>query len=251
MLLKINTSIHHFIQNDAPSPWRIYFQDGASPVFEGITELHDQVFFYLLIILVGVAWILFSTVYRFQKSSIVHKYHNHSTSIELIWTISPALLLISIAFPSFKLLYLMDEVIDPALTIKAVGHQWYWSYEYSDFADEEGQSIEFDSYMIPVEDLEAGQLRQLEVDSRVVVPVNTHVRFIITATDVLHDFAVPSLGLKVDASPGRLNQTSTYIQREGVYYGQCSELCGVLHSSMPIVIEAVSLENFLSWLDSQ
>lgn len=245
----INNNI--IIQNDAPTPWGIYFQDGASPVFDGIVELHDQVLFYLLIILVGIFWILLSTILRFKDSGIVHKYHNHSTTIELIWTISPALLLIAIAFPSFKLLYLMDEVIDPAITIKAIGHQWYWSYEYSDYTDKKGESIEFDSYMLPAEDLEQGQLRQLEVDSRVIVPVNTHLRFIITATDVLHDFAVPSLGIKVDASPGRLNQISTLIQREGVYYGQCSELCGVLHGSMPIVIEAVSLEKFLSWLDSQ
>lgn len=248
MLLKRIIHNNILIQNDAPTPWGIYFQDGASPVFEGIVELHDQVLFYLLIILIGVTWILFSTILRFRKEGIVHKYHTHSTSIELIWTISPALILIALAFPSFKLLYLMDEVIDPALTIKAIGHQWYWSYEYSDL---EGQSIEFDSYMIPTEDLEEGQLRQLEVDSRVIVPVNTHLRFIITASDVLHDFAIPSLGIKVDASPGRLNQTSTLIKREGVYYGQCSELCGVLHSSMPIVVEAVSVEKFLSWLDSQ
>lgn len=243
--------INNTIQNDAPTPWGLYFQDGASPVLEGIVELHDQILFYLLIILVGVTWILLSTVFRFKNSEIVHKYHNHSTIIELLWTISPALLLIAIAFPSFKLLYLMDEVIDPAMTIKAIGHQWYWSYEYSDFTDKEGQSLEFDSYMIPTEDLEEGQLRQLEVDTRVIVPVDTHIRFIITASDVLHDFAIPSLGIKVDACPGRLNQTSTLIQREGVYYGQCSELCGVLHSSMPIVVEAVSIEKFLSWLDSQ
>lgn len=249
----INYINNNTIQNDAPTPWGISFQDGASPVYDGIVELHNQIFFYLLIILVGVSWILLSTILRFRdkESRIVHKYHNHSTTIELIWTVSPALLLVAIAFPSFKLLYLMDEVMDPAITIKAIGHQWYWSYEYSDYTDKEGHSIEFDSYMLPAEDLEEGQLRQLEVDSRVIVPVNTHLRFIITATDVLHDFAVPALGLKVDASPGRLNQVSTIIQREGIYYGQCSELCGVLHSSMPIVIEAVSLEQFLSWLDSQ
>lgn len=243
--------ITNTIQNDAPTPWGLYFQDGASPVFEGIVELHDQVLFYLLIIFVGVTWILLSTIYRFKESKIIHKYHNHSTILEFIWTVSPAFLLIAIAFPSFKLLYLMDEVIDPAITIKAVGHQWYWSYEYSDFTNKDGQSLEMDSYMIPTEDLEEGQLRQLEVDSRVIVPVDTHIRWIITANDVLHDFAVPSLGIKVDASPGRLNQTSTIIQREGVYYGQCSELCGVLHGNMPIVIEAVSLDKFLSWLDNQ
>lgn len=130
-------------------------------------------------------------------------------------------------------------------------HQWYWSYEYSDFVNDDGESIEFDSYMIPGEDLEDGQLRQLEVDSRVIVPVNTHIRFIVTGADVIHDFAVPALGLKIDATPGRLNQASVLIQREGVFYGQCSEICGVLHSAMPIAIEAVSVEKYLAWLDSQ
>lgn len=151
------------------------------------------------------------------------------TLIELIWTITPAFVLIAIAFPSFKLLYLMDEVIDPAMTIKALGHQWYWSYEYSDFVNEDGESIEFDSYLVPTDDLEEGQLRLLEVDNRVVVPVGTHIRFIVTGADVIHSFAVPSLGLKIDAIPGRLNQTSVLVEREGVYYGQCSEICGVHH----------------------
>jgi cytochrome c oxidase subunit 2 len=149
----------------------------------------------------------------------VYKYSNHGTLIELIWTISPALVLVAIAFPSFKLLYLMDDVLDPAMTVKAVGHQWYWSYEYSDFVNDDGESIEFDSYMIPGDDLEDGQLRQLEVDARVVVPVNTHIRFIVTGADVIHDFAVPALALKIDATPGRLNQSSVLIQREGVFYG--------------------------------
>lgn len=128
-------------------------------------------------------------------------------------------------------------------------HQWYWSYEYSDFLNEDNESIEFDSYMVPVEDLEKGGLRQLEVDQKIVVPVDTHIRFIVTGGDVIHDFAVPALGIKIDAIPGRLNQTSALIEREGNYYGQCSEICGVLHSSMPIGIETVSLEKFISWLD--
>lgn len=143
------------------------------------------------------------------------------------------------------------EVISPSMTVKAVGHQWYWSYEYSDFVNEDGESLEFDSYMIPDSDLEGGQLRLLDVDNRVVVPIDTHIRFVITGADVIHDFAVPSLGLKIDATPGRLNQTSVYITREGVFYGMCSELCGVYHGFMPIAIEAVSLEKYLSWLDSQ
>jgi len=176
---------------------------------------------------------------------LVYKYANHGTLIELIWTITPAIVLIMIAFPSFKLLYLMDEVISPSMTIKAVGHQWYWSYEYSDFINEDGESIEFDSYMTPETDLEDGQLRLLDVDNRIVVPVDTHVRFIITGQDVIHDFAVPSLGLKVDACPGRLNQSSVVIEREGVYYGQCSEICGVYHGFIPIAIEAVNAEKYL------
>jgi len=224
-------SLFNPIYNDAPHPWQIGFQDGASPTFEGITELHDSIFFYLVIISFGVFWILSTVVISFNssKTQLVHKYANHGTLIELIWTITPALVLIAIAFPSFKLLYLMDEVISPSMTIKVAGHQWYWSYEYSDFINEEGESIEFDSYMVPDADLEEGQLRLLDVDNRVVIPVDTHIRFIITGQDVIHDFAVPSLGLKIDAVPGRLNQLSVLVQREGVYYGQCSEINWPLH----------------------
>ena len=219
------------VWNDAPEPWQWTFQDGASPSYEGIVELHDQIMFYLVVILFGVSWALTSIIVNFSsnKNKIAYKYHNHGTLIELIWTITPAFVLIAIAFPSFKLLYLMDEVIDPAMTIKALGHQWYWSYEYSDFVNEDGESIEFDSYLVPTDDLEEGQLRLLEVDNRVVVPVGTHIRFIVTGADVIHSFAVPSLGLKIDAIPGRLNQTSVLVEREGVYYGQCSEICGVHH----------------------
>jgi cytochrome c oxidase subunit 2 len=241
------------VQNDAPEPWQIGFQDGASPAFEGITELHSSIFFYLVVILIGVVWMMGSIMVNFNSTNapIVYKYANHGTLIELIWTITPAFILIAIAFPSFKLLYLMDEVFSPALTIKVVGHQWYWTYQYSDFVNEDGDAIEFDSYMVPESDLEDGQLRLLDVDNRVVVPVDTHIRFVVTGADVIHDFAVPSLGLKIDCTPGRLNQTSVLVQREGTYYGQCSELCGVYHGFMPICVEAVSLEKYLSWLDSQ
>lgn len=211
---------------DAPEPWLMGFQDSGSPTFEGMQELHDSIFFYLVVIGIGVTWVLGSVVTTFasSRSPISHRYYNHGTLIELVWTVTPALVLIAIAFPSFKLLYLMDEVISPSMTIKAVGHQWYWSYELSDFVDESGEAIEYDSYMVPESDLEDGQLRLLEVDNRVVLPVDTHVRFVVTGADVIHDFAVPSLGLKIDACPGRLNQTSVIAQREGVYYGQCSEL---------------------------
>lgn len=241
------------VHMDAPSSWGIYFQDSATPQMEGLIELHDNIMYYLVIILFGVGWILFSIMrnYVVENSPISHKYLNHGTLIELIWTITPAIILILIAFPSFKLLYLMDEVNDPSMSVLAEGHQWYWSYQYPDFVDSNEEFIEFDSYIVPDSDLEQGELRMLEVDNRVILPELTHVRFIITSGDVIHSFACNSLGIKGDAYPGRLNQASVFINREGVFYGQCSEICGILHSSMPIVIESVSLEKFLTWLREQ
>ncbi len=250
MNLFINSLI---MKLDAPHAWGIYFQDSATPQMEGLIELHDNIMYYLVIILFSVGWVLLSIVRNFvsTKSPISHKYLNHGTLIELIWTITPALILILIAFPSFKLLYLMDEVSDPSMTVLAEGHQWYWSYQYPDFLDSSDELIEFDSYIVPDSDLEEGGLRMLEVDNRVILPELTHVRFIITSGDVIHSFACPSLGIKSDAYPGRLNQVSVFINREGIFYGQCSEICGILHSSMPIVIESVSLEKFLTWLEEQ
>ena len=247
-----NLSIFKIIFNDAPQPWQIGFQDSAAPGFTGIVELHNTIFFYLVVISVGVFWVLGSIIYYYNsnKSPIVHKYLNHGTLIELIWTITPALVLIAIAFPSFRLLYLLDEVISPTITIKVVGHQWYWSYEYSDYVNESGESIEFDSYMIPESDLELGQFRLLDVDNRVVVPVDTHIRLIVTGADVIHSWAVPSLGIKIDAVPGRLNQTSILAERTGTFYGQCSEICGVWHGFMPIAVEAVSVQDYLAWIDA-
>lgn len=241
------------ISFDAPEAWGIYFQDSATPQMEGLVELHDNIMYYLTIILFGVGWIMLSLVrnYVSNKSPISHKYLNHGTLIELIWTITPAVILILIAFPSFKLLYLMDEVSDPSMSVLVEGHQWYWSYQYPDFLDSNDEFIEFDSYIVPESDLEEGTLRMLEVDNRVIVPELTHIRFIITSGDVIHAFSCNSLGIKSDAYPGRLNQVSVFINREGVFYGQCSELCGILHSSMPIVIESVSLEKFLTWLEEQ
>uniref|UniRef100_UPI0030DF1F2C cytochrome c oxidase subunit 2 n=1 Tax=Dematophora necatrix TaxID=2751867 RepID=UPI0030DF1F2C len=241
------------INMDVPTPWGIYFQDSATPQMEGLVELHDNIMYYLVIILFAVAWIMLSIIrnYAETKSPISHKYLNHGTLIELIWTITPAVILILIAFPSFKLLYLMDEVNDASMSVLAEGHQWYWSYQYPDFLNTDEEFIEFDSYMVPESDLEDGGLRMLEVDNRVILPELTHVRFIITSGDVIHSFACPALGIKCDAYPGRLNQVSVFVNREGIFYGQCSEICGILHSSMPIVIEAVSLEKFLEWLSQE
>ena len=145
----------------------------------------------------------------------------------------------------------MDEVIDPIITLKVIGNQWYWSYEYSDNLEFSDESLIFDSYMVQEDDLLIGQFRLLEVDNRVIVPTNSHIRVLITASDVLHSWAIPSLGIKLDACPGRLNQTSMFIKREGVFYGQCSEICGVNHAFMPIVVEAVSLEDYLTWLKNK
>ena len=238
---------------DTPRPWGVYFQDSASPQMEGIVELHDNIMFYLVIILFGVTWLLISIIKSFitTKSPISHKYVNHGTLIELIWTLTPALILMLIAFPSFKLLYLMDEVSDAAMCVLAEGHQWYWSYQYPDFLNSDNEFIEYDSYLVPESDLEQGALRLLEVDNRVILPELTHVKFIVTGADVIHSFACPALAIKCDAYPGRLNQASVFINREGVFYGQCSELCGILHSSMPIVIESVSIDKFLAWLWEQ
>lgn len=238
---------------DAPRPWGIYFQDSATPQMEGLVELHDNILFYLVIILFGVSWILASIIKSYKKveSPVSYKYLSHGTLIELIWTITPALILILIAFPSFKLLYLMDEVSDPSMAVLAEGHQWYWSYQYPDFLNSDDEFIEFDSYLVPESDLEDGALRMLEVDNRLIIPELTHVRFIVTGADVIHSFACPALGIKCDAYPGRLNQVSVMINREGTFYGQCSEICGILHSSMPIVIESVSIEKFVSWLLEQ
>jgi cytochrome c oxidase subunit 2 len=240
------------VSMDSPEPWQIGFQDPATPIAQGIQDLHNDIFFFMVFILTFVVWMLGRTLWHFQESkNPIPTKIIHGTTIEVAWTVTPSLILMIIAIPSFALLYSMDEVVDPAVTVKAIGHQWYWSYEYSDYTTSDNQSILFDSYMIPEDDLEIGQLRLLEVDHRVVLPIHTHVRMIITAADVLHSWAVPSLGVKCDAVPGRLNQTSLFLNREGVFYGQCSEICGTNHGFMPIVVEGVSLEDYISWISNK
>jgi len=236
---------------DAPKPWGLYFQDSSSPQMEAIVELHNYIMYFLWIVLAAVLWLYFSLLTNFIKSKFSHIYLVHGTLIELIWTISPALILILIAFPSFKLLFITDDVIDPNMSMKVEAHQWYWSYEYGDFLNNDDEFIAFDSYLINESDLEQGRLRMLEVDNRIILPELTHTRFMVTAADVIHSFACPSLGIKCDAYPGRLNQMSVHINREGTFFGQCSEICGILHSSMPISIQSVSLEKFLIWLRNQ
>nr|QIA60628.1 cytochrome c oxidase subunit 2 [Metacalypogeia alternifolia] len=237
---------------DAAEPWQLGFQDPATPMMQGIIDLHHDIFFFLIVILIFVLWMLVRALWHFHyKRNPIPERIVHGTTIEIIWTIFPSIIPMFIAIPSFALLYSMDEVVDPAITIKAIGHQWYWTYEYSDYNSSDEQSLTFDSYMTPEDDLELGQLRLLEVDNRMVVPAKTHLRMIITSADVLHSWAVPSLGVKCDAVPGRSNQTSIFIKREGVYYGQCSELCGTNHAFMPIVVEAVSLDDYVSWVSNK
>nr|QMQ98314.1 Cox2 [Metschnikowia sp. 03-147.1] len=233
---------------DVPTPWGVRLQDSASPNQEGMHELYDHMMFYLALILGLVSYMLYVVMVDFKNNKFAYKYLKHGQTLEIMWTMFPAVMLLLMAFPSFMLLYLCDEVLTPAMTIKVVGLQWYWKYEYSDFVSEKGETMEFESYMMPEDMLEEGQLRLLDTDTSMVLPVDTHVRFIVTANDVLHSFAVPSLGMKMDATPGRLNQVSALIQRTGVYYGQCSELCGVNHSLMPMKMECVPINEFMEWL---
>ena len=236
--------------NDSAQPWQINFQDPATPIMEGIINFHNHIMFFLSIVVIFVSWLLIRSLFLFYETTnkTAEKWA-HSTALEIVWTIVPAFILMGIAIPSFALLFSMDEIIDPAITLKVVGNQWYFVYQYSDyFSLKGGESLSFDSYLVSEDDLVGGGLRLLEVDNRVVLPINTHIRILITSSDVLHSWAIPSFGIKVDACPGRLNQTSLFIKREGVFYGQCSEICGVNHGFMPIVVEAVQLKKFISWV---
>nr|AVP25650.1 cytochrome c oxidase subunit II [Elachistocleis ovalis] len=219
-------------------PTQLGFQDAASPIMEELLHFHDHTLMAAFLISTLVLYII--TTLLTTKLSSTNTID--AQEIEMVWTIMPAIILIVIALPSLRILYLMDEISNPDITVKAIGHQWYWSYEYSDFSN-----INFDSYMTPTKDLNPGEFRLLEVDNRMVTPIGMATRAIVTADDVLHSWAVPALGVKTDAIPGRLNQTSFLISRPGLYYGQCSEICGANHSFMPIVVEALPVSNFLNW----
>nr|YP_009679859.1 cytochrome c oxidase subunit II [Octopus mimus]QDH12187.1 cytochrome c oxidase subunit II [Octopus mimus] len=215
------------------------FQDANSPLMEQLIFFHDHSMFILTIILTLVMYITILLMTNKFSSLMI----TESQKIETIWTIIPSIILLFLALPSLKLLYLLDESINPLLTIKALGHQWYWSYEYSDF-----MNIEFDSYMIPLNELNEGSFRLLETDHHLIIPMKTNTRMIISSADVIHSWTIPSLGIKVDAIPGRLNQLNLYSNRPGLYYGQCSEICGANHSFMPITLEIVNMNTFNNWL---
>jgi cytochrome c oxidase subunit 2 len=234
---------------DSPEKWQLGLQDPATPSMEGMIFFNSFLTIILIIIGVFVCWMLLKVLTFFVLNKNIQKF-THSSLLEIIWTLIPAFILLIIAVPSFSLLYSLDEIINPSITLKIIGHQWYWSYEYSDTALDE-ENLNFDSYMLAQNDLTVGAFRLLEVDNRVILPINTHIRILVTSADVLHSWAVPSLGLKVDACPGRLSQSSLFIQREGTFYGQCSEICGINHGFMPIVVKAIQVENYINWLISK
>nr|AUJ22066.1 cytochrome oxidase subunit II [Tettigades chilensis] len=217
----------------------INLQDSSSPLMEQLIFFHDHTLVILIVITVVVGYMMVTLIFN----NMINRLLLEGQLIELIWTLLPALTLIFIALPSLRLLYLLDEVNNPLLTVKIIGHQWYWSYEYSDFLN-----VEFDSYMKPTVDLGVSEFRLIETDNHMILPFNTQVRLVITSSDVLHSWAMPSIGTKVDAVPGRLNQSSIMVNRPGLLYGQCSEICGANHSFMPIVIESVNNDMFLNWL---
>ena len=227
-----------------PNEWQLGFQNAASESMREIVAFHNNL---LLPIIIAISvFVLFLMLYacvRFRASANPNpSKRTHNVTVEVLWTLIPCLILIVMAVPSFKILYKQDAIPKADLTIKAIGYQWYWGYEYPD------ENIIFDSYMIEEKNLKANQPRLLAVDNEVVVPVNKVVKVLITANDVLHAWALPSFGVKRDAVPGRINETWFKAEKEGTYYGQCSELCGIKHAFMPIAVKVVSEEEYQEWL---
>ena len=226
LLLKINT-------------WLLSLQDANSPTYEIIIFFHD----FIIIILIFITIIITSILLSLTFNKFTDRFILEGHTIEILWTISPIIILIFIAIPSLKILYLSDEIFYNTISIKSIGHQWYWRYEYRDFIN-----IEFDSFIIPTNQLNLNEFRLLDVDNRCVIPYLFPIRILTTSTDVIHSWTVPSLGIKIDSTPGRLNQSLLISQRPGLYFGQCSEICGINHRFIPIVIESTNINNFTIWL---
>jgi cytochrome c oxidase subunit 2 len=227
-----------------PQPWGLSFQPPLSPVAHRIHDFHGAITYLIFAIAIFVLLLLLYVVFRFRASkNPVPSKTSHNTLLEVIWTGIPVLILVAILVPSMRLLYFTDVAPDAAFTVKVTGHQWYWQYDYPDHG-----GFTFDSYMIEEKNLKPGQKRLLDVDNPLVLPVGTKIKFILTSADVIHSWAMPSLAVKTDTVPGRLNETWTLIEKEGMYYGQCSEICGVGHAFMPIVIKAVSPAAFDAWI---
>lgn len=238
---------YNIISCDAPYSHQIGFQDPASPVMEGIAYLHDYIWVLLVFVLVFVSWMLFRTlvIFKENKENAVDPIVQN-VPLEIVWTLTPAVILALIGGNSISHLYSAEEVLSPQLDIIVTGNQWYWTYEFMVFA----RKVTIESHMIDSDSLIFGECRNLEVDNSLILPVNTNIRLIVTSTDVIHSWAVPSLGVKIDAVPGRTNTGTVYIKREGRFFGQCSEICGKGHSVMPISVTAVSAENYNLYLHS-
>ena len=226
--------------------WGLGFQNPTSPNANEIAAFHNELLIIITVITVFVLILLLYVMYRFsEKRNPTPSKTTHNTLIEVIWTAVPVIILVVIAIPSFRLLYNQDKVDDAEMTIKAIGKQWYWSYEYPDHGN-----FTFDAYMVADEDLEEGQPRLLQTDNAVVLPVDTKIRVLVTAGDVLHAFAMPTQQRKIDAVPGRINETVVQFDRMGTFYGQCSEICGTGHSYMPIMFTIVSKDEYAAWVET-
>jgi cytochrome c oxidase subunit II len=229
---------------EGPRPWEIGMQPPATPVKERLSEFHDELLVIIFLIALFVLSLLLYVIVRFnQRRHPVPTRTSHNTLVEMAWTVIPVVILVIIAIPSFKLMYYMDRVPNPDMTIKVTGHQWYWSYDYPDQGD-----LSFDSNLIPESDLKPGQKRLLDVDNPLVVPVDTVIRVYVTGTDVIHSWFIPSFGVQEYAIVGRLNESWMKVEHPGVYYGQCNQICGVNHAFMPIKVEAVTKDEFQRWL---
>jgi len=229
---------------EGPLPWQIGMQPPATPVKDRLQAFHNELLIIITLITIFVLGLLLYVIVRFHhQRNPVPTRTSHNTIIEMLWTVVPVLILVIIAIPSFKLMYFMDRVPNPDITIKVTGHQWYWSYEYPDQG-----GLTFDSNLIPEADLKPGQLRLLDVDNPLVVPVDTTIRVLVTGTDVIHSWFVPSFGVQEYAIVGRLNESWMKVEHSGVYYGECNQICGVNHAFMPIKVEAVSKPDFQRWL---
>ena len=226
-------------------PWQLGFQDAVTPVMRDIVSIHNLLLVISVLIVLFVTALMIHCMLRFNaKANPVPSKTTHNTLIEVVWTVVPVLLLVVIAIPSFKLIYFADRAVDAEMTLKAIGHQWYWSYEYPD-----NGAFEFDAVMLEDDERKAGQPRLLATDNAIVVPIDTTIRLLVTADDVLHAWAMPSFGVKIDAVPGKLNEAWFKIEKAGTYYGQCSELCGVRHGFMPIMVKAVAKKEFKLWAE--
>ena len=242
-ILTLLGGMHNAFAQQA-EPWQMGFQPAVTPVMERIVEFHDLLLIIITAITIFVLGLLLYVSVRFnEKANPVPSKTTHNTLLEVAWTVIPIVILVVISVPSLKLLYFMDKTQNAEMTLKVTGHQWYWSYEYPDDG-----GFTFDSIMVDEDDLEPGQARLLTVDEEVVLPINTDIRILLASDDVIHNWAVPSFGIKIDTVPGRTNETWVRITREGVYKGQCSELCGVNHGFMPISVTAVSKEAYKGFI---